>query len=618
MSTTYLVDIDMKLSGSVASAVGSLSSAFTGLVEKAGAVVKHMAELGAVGAIGAVTYGVFHLNKELENTQISLGAIYNAKGFADGIGQGVEMAAVSVQRMRKDAAQLPGEFEDLRGILMGIATPALNAGMNIEGLHQMSANTMAVAAVMGLQMDMAAREAAQLLEGRAGAHNVLGTRLGFTGDKAQEFNKKSAEDRVKALQTEFAKYSPAIQQFGHSYEGISSSTISNVKQLLSHATSPLFESIKVTLEKINQWYDANEARLEEWAQRIGKGLNDAFQWGLTQIELWWPAVQNFATQAGTKIAEIWEKVEPLIAKAATTLREFLGDSSAMDKVIHALELYGALKVGGSLLSMGGMTTGAAVGKGALGAMGFLGNAGMTSFATLGTGASSAGLQLAAFGAAALPAIAMMTAIAAAAGGLYLAYDQGAKAVKEYGDAWSWRQGFNSKQDGGRLSNATDMSRADAIAREEAGERLLEAMYKENLARDASTSGINYWDIDYQNQMSRLIAANEKLEASLLLAAGAGLEFQRTQEERIEKQRKEDDDYYSERLTLGMGNFLAAQKKEEKKKEHPGGAGMNIGVIEIQVTSNNEPGRVAQLVFDKIANMRRNRRSSYDATQFSRT
>ena len=60
----------------------------------------------------------------------------------------------------------------------------------------------------------------------------------------------------------------------------------------------------------------------------------------------------------------------------------------------------------------------------------------------------------------------------------------------------------------------------------------------------------------------------------------------------------------------MGKIDAAAAKKKKVAKHGGGGGgTNIQKVEIVVTSNNEPGRVARLVVDEIAKLRRNPRSS---------
>ena len=67
------------------------------------------------------------------------------------------------------------------------------------------------------QQSMIPREMAMLLAGRAGSHNVLGQRLGFTGDKAHALQQMAPEERLKAINTELDRYSAATDRFSHTF-----------------------------------------------------------------------------------------------------------------------------------------------------------------------------------------------------------------------------------------------------------------------------------------------------------------------------------------------------------------------------------------------------------------
>src|SRR5690348_13283933 len=62
----------------------AMLAGFTGVVEKAGMLAISLREAGLAAGVGAVTYGVVGLNKELETTQVSLAAVLNANGQSTG------------------------------------------------------------------------------------------------------------------------------------------------------------------------------------------------------------------------------------------------------------------------------------------------------------------------------------------------------------------------------------------------------------------------------------------------------------------------------------------------------------------------------------------------------
>src|SRR5579883_673228 len=263
---TYKVEIELSTKGNLARELGglggradALDSAFAKIgatldsaIDRAASLVSTMAKIGAVGAGAAITYGVVKLNNELEKTQIALGAIFKANNLTSDIEGGIGLAGGVMKDMRRDAAALPGEFKDLVGIFKTVSVPGFQAGASIDELRKLSAHAMAVSAVVGLPMEQTARELAMLMEGRAGAHNVLGMRLaGLGGDRAEAFNKLPAAERLAAVRADLEKFAPAIEAYSHSFEGLSSTLIDNAKRFLGAATLPLFDRIKTALSDAN-------------------------------------------------------------------------------------------------------------------------------------------------------------------------------------------------------------------------------------------------------------------------------------------------------------------------------------------------------------------------------
>ena len=333
-----------------ATMAGSLASAFEGAVEGAASLAATLGQVGAVAAIGAVTYGTLVLNKELENTQIALAAIFGANGITTSMPQGMSVAADLMSQMRKDAAALPGEFRDLVGIFKTISIPGFQAGASVDEIRAVAAQAMAVSQVMGLPMEQASRELAMLLEGRAGAHNVLGMRLaGLAGERAEAFNKLTAADRLASVRTELEKFAPAIEAYSHSFEGLSSTLVDNAKRFLSLATTPIFDRIKGVLSDANSWFDDNQDKVTLWASVIGERLGSAFDFARDKIRAWWPEIEAFAEHAYDRIASIWHRVGPLVEKVADSAAKALGNDKTFDRLEQIGLLYAGMK-GGSLLS----------------------------------------------------------------------------------------------------------------------------------------------------------------------------------------------------------------------------------------------------------------------------
>ncbi len=580
MSTVYQVSIDLQTRGDLDAKLGSSQSkmlsmegsvskirdGFTGIIERAGEVALKIGMWAGAGALGAVAYGIVHINKELETTQISMAAIFGANGFSKDMTQGMQMSGDILTKMRKDAAALPGEFQDLVSIYRTVATPGFQTGMDPNQLRDFSARTMATGAVMGLPMDVVAREMAMLLEGRAGAHNMLGLRLaGLGGDSAKAFNQKSPEERLKFLNTELDKYKGSIEVFGHSFEGLWTSAVDNAKNFGKTLLDGVFGKMKGTLEDVNAWFNRNQLEIMNTATALGSYLGRAWDIGIEKIREWYPAIEAFATNAWDRIVSIWEKIQPYVDRFGAALKEALQDPGTIDKLVHLLELYAGVKVVGALGGIGGIVSaGSAVGS----AAGAVGSYGKMAGALLGVG----GAELAVVGGA-------LVAVGLAAWQAKLLFEETNKSAH-----------------------------ADAIARREAGERIVESMERFDQA-----------NVEYRTRMEQLAAASDTLQFSLLLAAGAAKEFEDWANKRHDKQRVEDDEYYLDRLTAGMpGALVAAHTEAEKKKtpKHPGGAGVNINRVEINVAGNEDPSRVAYKVADIFAGWKRNPRTSAFVPNYS--
>jgi hypothetical protein len=237
-------------------------------VEAAAGLAASMAKIGVVGSVAATGFGI-KINSELEQAQTSLAAIFNSAGQSSGMLGGMKDARDVMKDMRKDAAELPGEFKDLVGIFRMAATPGFQAGGSIKDIEKLSANSMAFAASRGIQMDQAGRELGMLLQGRAGAHNVFGNLLGLAGDKATTFNAAKPEDRLKTLQRELKKEESSRDFFGSTFDALSSTLIDNAKKFLGAATGGLFDRVKGALASSNEWFDRNEEKIIGFAEKVG-------------------------------------------------------------------------------------------------------------------------------------------------------------------------------------------------------------------------------------------------------------------------------------------------------------------------------------------------------------
>ena len=179
-----------------------------------------------------------------------------------------------------------------------IATPAGMGGANMDQIRKLAGRTMLTSTIVGVPQEVASREMAGLLSGRAGAHNILGARLGLLGGEAEKFNKMAPEARLAKINSELDKYQGAADKFGQSFIAQFTTLKDNLKySLLAESTSPLFEHVKRDLSAINGWFDHNQQRVQAFTNVVGRDLAGAWD----------------------KVASTVASLEPLIGKAVDRL-----------------------------------------------------------------------------------------------------------------------------------------------------------------------------------------------------------------------------------------------------------------------------------------------------------
>jgi hypothetical protein len=545
---------------------------------------------GAAGvAVAGLTYGVMGLNKEAEGAQIALAGVFAAQGITKDVQSGMQMAAEQVAEMRKEAAALPGEFQDLRNIFVTGAIPAFQTGMNPDEWRKMASNVMAAGAVSQLPMDMVAREMGQLLSGRSGAHNVFGTRImGLSGQKAEEFNKLAPEKRLEKLRTELDKYAPVIGLYEKSFDAMFSTAIDNGKTFLRLATAPMFEKGKDVLGWFNNWFTQNQDQVQYWAGQIGERLSAAFEWGKRTIQEWWPSIREFATNAYYRLSAIWEDIAPTVKSFGETLKEALKDPGTIDKLIHLAEAYLALKVGMGGLSIGGDLL--KMGAGTMQMLSLLNGPGM--LATVGAGGAAAAA----------------TAAGAGAGGTALG------GLAAGGMAGTAAMGVSMVLLAGVIAGLADASaKADEEQRKIAESKKLEDDATKKLIVGIGTGAplaIDTFNVALAGATNQLGNFASIRPPSIEISPMQEYEMFGTWGGKVPERGWRPPNPKE-------GTGTRPSEKDLKTPAHRGGGGgTSIQKVEIVVTTNQNPSRFARGVLDELGKFAKVKTTSGYATNFS--
>lgn len=379
-----LKELHKTIGETVAGGLERVGGMVEGLADKVVDIAEGFAKWGVIAGVGLATYGVVHLNQELENTQTSMAAIFQAQGFASDFSGAWVKAGDQVAKMKQDVKTLPGDLGQLSNIMKMIATPAAAGGAAADDIRKLAGRTMLTAGILGVDQHIAAREMAGLLAGRAGSHNIFGSRLGLMGAEAQKFNALTPEARLARINQEMDKYAGAADRFGQGWIAQITTLKDNIKyNLLAPATAPLFESVKHSLTSINTWFDNNADKVGFFVDQVGKDLAYA-----------WERVAGIVERLGPRVGALVDKLENvgilnsigkiggeglalgLIAKTAPGMLGGLGGlAGGFGKLAGATTAAGstgaALGVGGAAISLAaleGLALAAAAAGGELSAL----------------------------------------------------------------------------------------------------------------------------------------------------------------------------------------------------------------------------------------------------------
>jgi hypothetical protein len=608
------LDEKAKKTGSIWSKLGSsIGNTISSIGSKIVDIGVTGVKFGLAAGIGAATYGVMGLNRELETTKTSFAAVFSAQGITKDVSSGLDKASQIIEVMRKDAAQLPGEFEDLVGIFQSGIGSALNAGLTAETFEKVSANAMAAGKALSVPLDQAGRELALLLEGRAGSQNVFGTRLGI---HAQGFNDKSSEERVKIIQERLDKFQPAIAAFGKTFDAIWSTTISDGKEFLQIATQPLFEVAKDTLNDINKWFVDNRGQIQEWGIEIGLWLKYAFLDVKDFIKEWYHPALQFITEFKNGIVEIYSYIKPLVdllLSASGALLKMSGGSAA-----GLVAAYGGYKL---LRGIGKYTEGtnaSFIGKGTgfIQKVGFAGVAGYALGTKIGQGiggflsGDKAGEEIG----------------GSILGGMAGGGAAGAMIGSAFGPLGTLIGGIGGAAIGGGIAaydrndqiNEESM-KATASHNQKMLDILADASYKWDEASQTLVKAGGEIDMSsdiYIGALQRMTDANDEAGAELLAYAAfirnSDVEFKKKRDEEVAVDitdmfnANSNLSLLTSQITAQNKDLIAGKGKFDPKKNGPpaGSGNMNIQKVEITVSSNQAPGQIAKSLVHELANTKK--------------
>jgi hypothetical protein len=341
------------------------ATAFASVRDRVFGLAEGLAKVGLAAGLAAATYGVVALNSKLEQTQISLAAVFTGQGLSKTFELGMVGARDQLNKMKEDVKILPGDLGQLANIMKTIASPAAQAGAKADDIRKLAGKGMLYGmGLQGLDEGMVARELALMLSGRVGAHNVIAMRLGLSGSQAGSFKDMTPEKRLetinKALDTQIGGSADA---FGKSWMAVITTVKSNLKyNILAPLTQPLFEHIKADMTKINGYFDTHKDKIDDVVRVVGEKLAGAWD----------------------NVVEVVGRIEPIFARIFRWVEDL--DADKLRSIgLKAMEISMIAQMAPSAIRAGASLAGKALASGGGGAI--AGEAGGLA-AALGAGTAS--------------------------------------------------------------------------------------------------------------------------------------------------------------------------------------------------------------------------------------
>jgi hypothetical protein len=260
-------DADKKMAGLAATAASLQSAA--------------LKAVAAVGGLAAVKRGVIGLNAAFEETTLTLAGMVRAYKLEDNFGRATVAAEKMLKRMQELAAPLPGEAEDYITALRTSISKVIEAGKTgYEEIATFVSKYTAVAIANQVDAAQAGRDLMLMLSGRAGvANKTWGVLVGHIKMGATEFNRLSAPERMRRIETAISKYDDLTKAYANTWSAQIGAFMTYGKEIIRLGTKPLFEKAKNALAEINTWLEKNRGWLIDMVQAasaIGPALVKGF------------------------------------------------------------------------------------------------------------------------------------------------------------------------------------------------------------------------------------------------------------------------------------------------------------------------------------------------------
>jgi hypothetical protein len=281
-TTTYDIKVRYSLDDKASKAMGRIDSGANRAAKSTKGLGQSLRSLAGIAAIGGGVFGLkkawdatIGFNRTLANTQMQLRTILQLN-LGGSFQENTKRSALLMSQLREDAKKSAGTFQDMITFSSAIAAGVTKAGGSMKDLREITRMSVVAAAAFGERAELAQLDIKQALAGTLGAKDRFALQLGIDPDS---FNKLSQAQRLLALKNKLnvKAIRDAADAYQNSFEGSFSTFKSSLQEFGGKVGAKLFNRLAKELQRVNKWFDNNQARVEQIARGLAEQLMKGFE-----------------------------------------------------------------------------------------------------------------------------------------------------------------------------------------------------------------------------------------------------------------------------------------------------------------------------------------------------
>lgn len=282
--------------------------------------------LGAIFGAGKLGQALIGFNADIEDAKNQIAGMLALARRTDLTSQ-LAYANQLYDGLRKRAAELPGTTKDYINMLGLLVQPMAKANMNMEQMQTLVVDTMVAARGLGENWQKAARDISEFINfGKFNAVDTFIRRImgaaGYEADDKTKAKLKSMSVAQRAAIAMSGVGADAIKELGQrqadSFRGTMDKLKEAVAQFLGNVGLPLFNALKDSLKRANEWLNKNSDAVDDMAKKVGGVLLSAFK-SFRGLLNWFADHKDFviAAIAGITSALMTMGIRAMVAWAMT-------------------------------------------------------------------------------------------------------------------------------------------------------------------------------------------------------------------------------------------------------------------------------------------------------------